>query len=57
MQVLMKINSNESRQFNSYKKTPLHIAVENDSRNIIETLISKGANLNVKDIDFLNLIF
>ena len=53
----MKINSNESRQFNSYKKTPLHIAVENDSRNIIETLISKGANLNVKDIDFLNLIF
>ena len=31
-------------------KTPLHIAVQNDSIKIGELLISKGADINAKDI-------
>ena len=34
--------------------TPLHIAAEKNSKEIIEILISKGANSNAKDIIYLN---
>ena len=31
-------------------KTPLHIAAEKNSKDIVEILISKGADINTKDI-------
>ena len=31
-------------------KTPLHFAVENNSKEIVKLLISKGAKVNAKDI-------
>ena len=37
-------------------KTPLHIAAENNSKEIGEILISKGADINAKDIIYLNII-
>ena len=33
---------------------PLHYAVEKNSKEMVELLISKGAAINVKDIFFLN---
>ena len=36
--------------------TPLHIASEKNSKEIGEILISKGADINVKDIIYLNII-
>ena len=35
--------------------TPLQIAAINNSKEIGEVLISKGADINAKDIIFLNL--
>ena len=32
------------------KKTPLHCAVEKNSKEIVELLITKGADINVNDI-------
>ena len=37
-------------------KTPLHIAAEKNSKEIGETLISNGADINAKDIIYLNII-
>ena len=37
-------------------QTPLHIALKNDSNKIGEILISKGADINVKDIIYQNII-
>ena len=36
-------------------KTPLHIAVRKNSKEILELLISKGADINGKDIIYLNI--
>ena len=36
--------------------TPLHKAAENNSKEIGELLISKGAYINAKDIIYLNII-
>ena len=36
-------------------QTPLHYAAWNDSKEIGELLISKGANINAKDIIYLNI--
>ena len=42
---------------NKNNKTPLHIAaLENDSIKIGELLISKGADINVKDIIYQIII-
>ena len=38
------------------KKTPLHIALENNFKEISEILISKGADINAEDIIYQNLI-
>ena len=35
--------------------TPLHIAAENNSKEIGELLISKGADINAEDIIYLNI--
>ena len=35
---------------------PLHIAAENNSKEIGEILISKGADINAKDIIYLNIL-
>ena len=36
--------------------TPLHYASKNNLKEMIELLISKGADINVKDIIYLNSI-
>ena len=40
---------------NKKNETPLHIAAENNSKEIGELLISKGANTNAIDIIYLNM--
>ena len=40
----------QERNLNKNKKTPLHIALENKLDKIGELLISKGADINAKDI-------
>ena len=37
------------------KKTPLHCAASNNSKEIGELLISKGAAINAKDIIYQNI--
>ena len=36
--------------------TPLHFAAEKNSKEIGEILISKGADINAKDINYQNMI-
>ena len=43
-------------ELNKKNYTPLHIAAENNSKKIGELLISKGADMNVKTIIYLNII-
>ena len=40
-------------------KTPLHVATEKYSKDIVELLISKGADINAIDIDYrtIQLLF
>ena len=40
----------KERNLNKNNKTPLHIAAEKDSNKIGEILISKGADINAKNI-------
>ena len=40
----------KERNLNKNNQTPLHIAAENDSIKIGELLISKGADINAKNI-------
>ena len=39
-------------------QTPLHISVKKNAKQIVDLLISKGANINIKDIDksYYNII-
>ena len=41
---------------NKNNRTPLHYAAEKDSNKIGELLISKGADINAKDIIYQNKI-
>ena len=43
------------KKLNKKNKTPLHIAAEKNSKEIGEVLISKGADINAKDIIYLNI--
>ena len=40
----------KERNLNKNNKTPLHIALEKKLDKILELLISKGADINAKDI-------
>ena len=42
------------RKFNMKKRTTLHIAIGNNSKKMIELLISQEADINAKDIKFIN---
>ena len=48
----------EIKEWNLIKnnRTPLHIALENKSEKIGEILISKGADINAKNITYQNII-
>ena len=48
--------SNKWRKLNQKNWTPLHSAAENNSKEMLELLISKGANINAKNIIYLNII-
>ena len=52
---LMKRIYYRKRQFIYRNKTPLHWVVYYNSREIGELLLSKGADVNVYDIDFQNV--
>ena len=52
---LVKSISNKWRKLNKKNKTPLHYAAEKNSKEIGELLISKGADINAKDIIYLNI--
>ena len=52
------INAKTQREFRSNDtggRTPIQIAVKKNSKEIGEILISKGANINAKDIIYLNI--
>ena len=53
---LFKMLENKLGEFNKKNKTPLHYAAEKNSKEIGELLISKGADMNAKDIIYLNII-
>ena len=46
----------KERNFYNNNKTPLHISVEKYLNKIGELLISKGADINAKDIIYQNII-
>ena len=46
----------KERNLNKNNETPLHIAAEKNSNQMIELLISKGANGNIKLIIYQNMI-
>ena len=46
----------KERNLNKNNQTPLHYAASNDSNKIGEILISKGADINAKDIIYQNKI-
>ena len=43
-------------KLNAKNRTPLHYAAENNSKEIGEILISKGTDINAKDIIYLNIL-
>ena len=45
----------KERNLNKNNRTPLHIAAEYHSSQIGELLISKGADINAKDIIYQNI--
>ena len=46
----------KERNLNLNNQTPLHIAIDNKSEKIGEILLSKGADINAKDIIYQNII-
>ena len=44
------------KKLNKKNITPLHYAIEKNSKEMIELLVSKGADINAKDIIFLNSV-
>ena len=52
---LINLILNQSKKLNQKNYTPLHWAVLHNSNEMIELLISKGADINAKDIIYLNI--
>ena len=52
---LIKVILHKLRKLNKKNKTPLHYAAENNSKEMIEVLISVGADITEKDIIYLNI--
>ena len=50
MKYLINIIHNQGRRFNINSRTPLHYTAINNSKDIFDILISKGINVNAKDI-------
>ena len=46
---------NKLRKLNKKNITPLHIAAINNSKEMMELLISKGADINAIDFIYLNI--
>ena len=58
MQILLLVIwlLNNIRKFKKFQKTPLHIAVKFNFKEILIILISKGADINAKDFNEQQLI-
>ena len=54
--LLISIIKRKLKKKKKINKTPLHYAAENNSKEIGEILISNGADINAKDIIYLNII-
>ena len=52
---LIRIIYNKLRKLNQKNLTPLHIAAKNNAPELGESMILKGAYLNVKDIHYQNI--
>ena len=52
----IKIYFNRKRKLNDKNWTPLHFAAMNNSREIEEILLLKGADINTRDIIYQNFI-
>ena len=50
MLIFQMMKKSQEGNLHLNNKTVLHYAAENDSTRIFDLLISKGANINVKDI-------
>ena len=46
---------NKLRKLNTKKNSPLHLALKNNLKEIGKILISKGADVNAKNINSLNM--
>ena len=55
--IYIKVIENQWGELNQKNKTPLHIAAENNSKEIAELLILEGADINIKDLFYPNLLF
>ena len=53
---LIKTISNKSRKFDEKNKTPLYIAANNNLKEIVEILISKGADVNLQNSNSKKMI-
>ena len=56
--ILFSINGiyDKEKKFFNKNRTPLHYAAENNSKEVFELLISKGADIDAKGIIYLNII-
>ena len=53
--MLINLIFQKSRKLTKKDFTPLHFAALNNSKEMIELLILKGADINAKDIIYLNI--
>ena len=55
----MKRILNRERKYHHKNEMPIHYTIDNNSRDMLELLISKGADINAKDIVYhiINVIF
>ena len=54
--LFIKVKKNLTKKFYKKKNTPLHIAAEQNSVEVADVLISKGANIDALTINYLKMI-